>query len=199
MKASHEELPEWPPGAAGPDAPQDIRALGGADPRQCAALAESYSALGQLLAAAAPPLDEAALVRRLAAQIARDQTRTRRLRRTAAAAALVLASAAGLLLAANLAGPAIEPAPQRVAPQLALGPQPQMPAMRAEAAPRRASPAPAAPAGELAWEDDFHAQLESAQSSLRLLEETWGQGPDALAIVRQQLDEVARELQETPL
>lgn len=195
MNGPHEQPSDLPSPAPSAD---DIRALAGDDEREAAALVESWTALGQLLEASAPRLDEASLARAVELRMASRSARTtnvsqpvdksRRALRYLAGAAIGLALAAALLLAVSVPWQPVPVEPQGDLPQIA------------NVVPAAVDLAVTPSSGlELAWDDDFSAQLESAQASVRSIEGSWREGLDTATIVRQRIDEYARELEAAPL
>lgn len=141
------------------------------DDTETAALDEAFSALGQLLAAAEPPLNEGELVRSVCARLGRRRTAQRR-------STAVLAMAAALLLALGLAWwprPAARPAVAVV--------------------PRLQSPAVA----DFAWHDELAEEVDHATFALWSIESRAQTGGHRAYWMLQEMDELEHEMELNPL
>jgi hypothetical protein len=162
------------------------------DPTRDPQLADAYSALGQLLAAAAWPVNDGELAARVAMRMKR-QTRRRRLRIGAA----VVAIAASLLLAVGLIVERWHSAEQAVADTT------RPPAAIAVVAPAT-DPAPQLSAEgssiEISdWDDELSEQSAALAGALESAERRWQEGPDGIARLKSQVEQFELDLTDAAL
>ena len=138
------------------------------DGTETAALDEAWSALRQLLASTQPRLDEEAVVRQVCRRLARRRARRRRF--------AVLALAAAVLLAVGIAGW------PRFAPQLQVARTPQIAGTAATRA-------------DFGWHDELADEVESATSTLGLVQSQVRGDFDRARWVQQKMDELESEME----